>query len=276
MLYNKMLFAGLLILSSLCLQAEDDHHRANRVTNSLGMGFVEIPAGTFTMGTADLEEAVLERPDAKLGMIEDESPSHIVTITQNFYTAETEVTQGQWLQVMQTQPGPEKYWRDPQWQQLPVVSVRWVDAQRFIEKLNQQDRQYNYRLLTEAEWEYVARAGSNELRPMPVEDLNDYAWTITNSSDKQQPVATLKPNELGVYDIYGNVWEWVNDRYAPDTYSKTDHIDPQGPDTGNKRVRRGGSYHCPTHMVRPGYRAADTADTRYSVIGFRLVAEPQS
>ena len=244
-----------------------------RVINTLGMQFAEIPAGTFTMGTRDLDEAAIERPDGKLGMVKDEAPAHSVNISNAFYISATEVTQGQWLQIMQTKPGPDEYWQHAQWRQLPVVSVTWDDTQAFINKLNSQDKQYNYRLPSEAEWEYVARAGSAELRPMPSEQINDYAWTITNSSDKPQPVAGLKANPFGVYDLYGNAWEWVNDRYAPDTYQQLNRSDPVGPDTGSKRIRRGGSYHCPTHMVRPGYRAADTPDTRYSVIGFRVVAE---
>jgi len=127
---------------------------------------------------------------------------------------------------------------------------------------------------SEAEWEYAARAGREGLRPVPVEQLGDYAWYIDNSGDELHPVATRKPNPWGLYDLYGNVWEWLQDWYAPDQYAHSERINPQGPEQGDKKTRRGGSYHCPLHLVRPGYRSADKPDVRYSVVGFRLVAEP--
>ena len=243
--------------------------------NSLDMEFSYISPGKFQMGTRmdDAEDIEDEMLNPEPGVFDDESPKHTVTISQGFWMQRTEVTQAQWHQVMENKPGPQEYWLRDDWRELPVVSISWIMAQRFIEELNKTDEDFHYRLPTEAEWEYVARAGSYNVRPYPVSLLTDYAWFIKSSGDKPHPVATRKPNAWGLYDTLGNAWEWVNDWYAPDTYQKSTRVDPQGPAEGGSRVRRGGSYHCPLHQTRPGYRAANTPDTSYSVIGFRLVAE---
>ena len=122
-------------------------------------------------------------------------------------------------------------------------------------------------------WGCVARSGSNGFRPVDMESLNDHAWYIKNSNDEVQPVATRKANSFGVYDMLGNVWEWVGDWYDKDVYTQANRKDSSGPKDGWSRVRRGGSYHCPVHMIRPGYRSANKPDTRYEVVGFRVVAE---
>ncbi|MEA2080104.1 MAG: SUMF1/EgtB/PvdO family nonheme iron enzyme [Pseudomonadota bacterium] len=255
------------------------NHDAGRVdpgplVNELGMAFVEVPAGMFIMGTHDLEAAAMERPDGELAQIRDEAPPHSVRFPEPFWLGRTEVTQGQWLEVMGTRPGPESEWQRDDWRTLPVVSVTWFDVQAFIAALEKRTQGISYRLPTEAEWEYAARAGTQALRPMPVEKLPDYAWYIENSGDVAQPVATRKANIWGLHDMFGNVWEWTADWYAPDYYVNTPAVAPQGQADGNKKVRRGGSYHCQVHMVRPGYRSADDPARTYSVVGFRLIAEP--
>ena len=103
--------------------------------------------------------------------------------------------------------------------------------------------------------------------------MNDYAWHLKNSHDEAQPVAGKKPNAWGLYDMLGNAWEWVADRYDEKYYSRSSAINPQGPSSGTQRVRRGGSYHCESHLMRVNYRAANTPDTRYTVLGFRIVRE---
>jgi len=237
------------------------------------ISFVNIPAGSFTMGTIDLEEAQFEIPPGSKSSIKDEQPAHKVTIT-SFEIGKYEITQAQWLDVMGTRPGPDSHWQHVQWQQLPVVSVSWNMVQKFISELNSQTDLYRYRLPTEAEFEYILRAGSSGLRPFESEQMDDYAWTITNSGDAPQPVGQLKANAFGVHDSFGNAWEWVADWYHPKAYSRHASTNPMTTDnTSDKKVRRGGSYHCPSHLIRSAYRAADTVDTRYSVIGFRLVRE---
>lgn len=237
--------------------------------------FVSIPPGEFVMGATDEEAALFELPNGDLSLISDERPAHRVRISRGFALSRTEITQGQWYAVMRSRPGPSAHWQRPDWKRLPVVSVSWHDAQRFIAALNRQDPAAHYRLPTEAEWEHAARAGTSGLRPFPDDRLADHAWFLGNSGDVPQPVATRKPNAWGLYDTLGNAWEWVEDRYAGDAYAVMPVIDPVNVQTGDKRVRRGGSYHCAPHLVRPGYRAADAPDTRYSVLGFRVVRENQ-
>ncbi len=235
--------------------------------------FVPIPAGEFMMGNARFDEAVMELPDGDAQRITDERPVHRVRIARGFELSKTEVTQGQWLDVMHTRPGPETHWTRPGWRDLPVVGVSWDDTQAFVAALNKRERGARYRLPTEAEWEYAARAGSPDNRPFPATELSKHAWYIANSGDVPHPVGQLRANAWGLYDMLGNAWEWVADRYAPDYYTTRPAADPKGPAAGDKRVRRGGSYHCPPYWVRVNYRAADTPDTRYSVIGFRVLRE---
>jgi sulfatase modifying factor 1 len=243
------------------------------IENKTGMNFVLVPAGEFVMGLADRDEALMEVIEPKDNELMDELPAHRVVISKPFYMGRTEVTQQQWKKIMENQPGPEAFWNRKDWTSLPVVSVSWFMANRFVEELNKIDTEYKYRLPTEAEWEYVARAGSNELRPFSEDELNEQAWFIGSSGDVVHPVATRKANVFGVYDMLGNVWEWVDNWYAADAYKNAKLKNPSGPIDGFSKVRRGGSYHCPLHMTRPGYRSANKPGTRYEVVGFRVVAE---
>lgn len=262
-----------LILTLLFVTLISPAVQADSIRNALGMSFTRIPAGEFVMGTADLEAVLIDTPESDIAQIQDESPAHTVVISKPFYLGTTEVTQQQWLKMMENRPGPDALWQRENWQVLPVVSVSWWMAERFVEELNRNDAKYQYRLPTEAEWEYAARAGSTGLRPWPVDQLEDYARFINNSNDQSQPVASRKPNAFGLFDMIGNAWEWTADWYAADSYSVAPRRDPQGPGQGTKKIRRGGSYHCPLHMTRVGYRAADNPGKRYSVLGFRVVAQ---
>ena len=239
------------------------------------IAFVTIPAGNFVMGTADIDDVLFEIPPDQARHIRDEQPAHRVQLNA-FEIGKYEITQQQWLAVMATRPGPESYWLRQDWRDLPVVSVTWHDTQAFIRALNQLDSNYRYRLPTEAEWEYAARAGSNGLRPFEVDEIDQHAWSIQNSGDVPQAVGKLAANGFGLHDMFGNAWEWVQDWYEPTAYAAHKTLDPTGPATGTRKVRRGGSYHCQTHLVRSAYRAADVPTQRYSVTGFRLVREKQN
>ena len=264
----KQFLSGLILLVCFLQIANSE-----TVENTIGMKFVLIPAGEFVMGTKDLEAAAMEMSEPDVNKLRDESPAHSVVFEQPFFLGQTEITQAQWLKVMENKPGPEKNWQQKNWRDLPVVSISWFMAQRFTEELSKMDKHYHYRLPTEAEWEYAARAGGTGLRPWPLDDLEEHAWFIHNSGDEPQPVATRKPNAFGLYDMIGNVWEWTADWYAPNIYKQGKRTNPQGPKKGKARVRRGGSYHCPLHLTRVGYRSADDPGKRYSVLGFRVVAE---
>jgi formylglycine-generating enzyme required for sulfatase activity len=203
---------ALLLVITLASQVQ----AAESYTNALGMSFVKVPAGEFVMGSRDLDAVVLELPDGNEAAVRDETPAHRVVYPRGFYMGVTEVTREQWVEVMATRPGPESEWQRKDWRRLPVVSVSWFDVQAFIEALNKRDHEASYRLPTEAEWEYAARAGNQELRPVSVRQLGNYAWYIDSSGDELHPVATRAANPWGIHDLYGNVWEWLQDWYAPD------------------------------------------------------------
>ncbi len=172
--------------------------------NSIGMAFARIPAGTFLMG------------DIQGVGYGDELPVHEVTLTKDFYIGKYEVTQAQWEAVMGNNPS----WFSSCGGDCPVEWVSWEEAQAFVEALNALEGTTAYRLPTEAEWEYAARAGTTTSYAFGDDEnrLDDYAWTRDNSGRRTQPVGQKKPNLWGLYDIHGNMFEWVQDWYKSDYY----------------------------------------------------------
>ena len=276
-MYVKSLFSvGILVLPLLATAAEHEMIIHEMIINDFGMRFINVPAGEFMMGTTEDQIADIVFEDARNTEddVRDETPLHLVKITQPFFLGQTEVTQEQWYSIMKTKPGDKQFWEREDWQKLPVLGVSWIDVQKFIAALESKDKKYRYRLPTEAEWEYAARGNTTDLRPFKVEQIDEYAWYFGGSDDKPMPVARLKPNSFGLYDMFGNAWEWVNDWYTD--YPKTTQIDPKGPKTGKSKIRRGGSYHCSPRLIRSAYRAADSVETNYPVLGFRLIIEPRT
>jgi formylglycine-generating enzyme required for sulfatase activity len=220
--------------------------------NSLGMAFVLIPAGEFMMGSDDGDY--------------DEKPVHKVSISQPFYLGKYEVTQGQWQAV--TGSNPSHFTGDPN---LPVEQVSWEEVQTFVQKLNAREGVAAYRLPTEAEWEYAARARATTAYGFGnhASKLGGYAWYGENAGGKTHPVGGSKPNAWGLYDIHGNVWEWVQDWYGP--YDMDIATDPQGSSTGWYRVYRGGGWGTFAGNCRSSDRNFDTPDTRLAGLGFRLL-----
>lgn len=213
---------------------------ANTFTvNGVTFNMVTVEGGTFMMG------AMAGDSDAS----NDEKPAHSVTLT-TFRIAETEVTQALWLAVMGTNPSP---YTDNL--NCPVENVSWIDAHTFIAKLNQLTGK-NFRLPTEAEWEYAARGGKNSHGYLysGSNDIGTVAWYSSNSGNKTHAVATKLPNELGIYDMTGNVWEICQDRYASDYYSNSPWFNPTGPSTGNNISDRGGSWYNNAGKCRVTYR----------------------
>ncbi len=222
-----------------------------------GLAFVQIPAGRFTMGDQTREA---------------DAPLHEVIFPKPFLMACLEVTQAQWTAVMGSNPS---FYKDPI---RPVENVSWNDVQTFISKLNNHDPEVTYRLPTEAEWEYAARAGSSTRFCFgdDVAQLDQYAWTRRNSGKKHHPVGTLKPNKWGLYDMHGNVWEWCSDYYAKDAYLSHDATAPKGPSHGSERVYRGGSFHYAPQYSQSGWRLRFRPDYKSIFIGFRLVMEREA
>jgi len=247
-------------------------------TNSIGMVFVEIPAGTFKMGASEDERARL-----------DEKPRHDVTISRAFYMGKYEVTQEQWTAVMGSNPSKT------QKKGYPVESVSWDEIQTFIQRLNKKEGTGKYRLPTEAEWEYAARAGTETPFSFPGNGrafkayaCADYAGRTSGmrcspadtqcqaDAAKQKidtttcAVGSKKPNPWGLHDVHGSVWEWVQDRYDETYYQVSETKDPTGPKSGEDRVMRGGGWHSSTGLMRSANRGHKPSDYRNDRIGFRL------
>jgi formylglycine-generating enzyme required for sulfatase activity len=230
-------------------------------TNSIGMEFVLIPSGSFIMGAdKNFEEAA-----------DDETPQHRVTISKPFYLGAHEVTQAQWTAVMGNNPSKFKG------RSNPVEMVSWDDVQIFIRRLNQQEGHKRYRLPTEAEWEYAARAGTTGAYSFgdDADSLGRYAWYVGNSGDKTHPVGQKQSNPWGLYDMHGNVWEWVQDWYDSAYYSRSPGTDPKGPSSGSYRVVRGGSWNHHAMHCRSANRYDLTPDIRNVYFGFRLALSPE-
>ena len=211
-----------------------------------------IEGGTFNMGS-DFSEGDSYR---------DEQPLHNVTL-DDFYMGQTVVTQELWTAVMGSNPSNKKG------DNLPVENVSWEDCQSFITKLNQLTGK-EFRLPTEAEWEFAARGGkkSKGYKYSGSNTLEDVAWYADDSEGKTHPVAFKKPNELGLYDMSGNVWEWCYDWYAP--YRSNDNINPHGPYNGVNKVNRGGAWPSSAGNCRVAGRSFDTLTSQYYFLGFRL------
>jgi formylglycine-generating enzyme required for sulfatase activity len=229
-------------------------------TNSIGMEFVRIPAGSFTMGAdKNFEDAS-----------DDETPQHRVTISKPFYLGKFEVTQAQWAAVMGINPSKFRDWSNP------VDNVSWDNVQVFIERLNLKERTNKYRLPTEAEWEYAARAGTTSQYSFGdgADSLGRHAWYDGNSEMKAHPVGQKKANPWGLHDMHGNVWEWVQDWHGEDYYAKSPASDPRGPSEGSFRVLRGGSWYFDAEGLRSANRFYLSPDYRIELNGFRLAFSP--
>ncbi len=216
---------------------------------------VTVEGGTFMMGSTTGSS--------------DEQPVHSVTLS-TFKIAKYEVTQRLWKAVMGS--NPSNFTGDDD---RPVEQVSWNDVQQFITKLNQLTGN-NYRLPTEAEWEYAARGGnqSQGYTYAGSNDINAVAWYSINSGNTTHPVKIKSPNELGLYDLSGNVWEWCNDWYDSNYYNVSPSTNPPGPINGQSRVFRGGSYFHSSNDCRSTKRDGRYPNIGSGNVGFRLAIAP--
>lgn len=202
---------------------------------------------------------------------EDERPVHTVCV-DDYYIGKHEVTQKEWVAIMGENPSYEEC------DNCPVYNVNWHEVQTYLERLREKTN-VNYRLPTEAEWEYAARSGGKKEKWAGINDesqLGKYAWYRDNSEKKPHSVGTKKPNGLGLYDMTGNVWEWVWDWYDKDYYKNSPGNNPDGPETGKWRVLRGGSRIGRAEDVRMSRRNADPPESNYgNYPGFRIAFSPE-
>jgi formylglycine-generating enzyme required for sulfatase activity len=272
------------------------------MTNSIGIELVYIPAGEFMMGSTDADIKAVEA-ECKLSASNctynttDEGPVRRVAIREGFWMGKYEVTQGQWRSLMGDNPSYFKQCGD----NCPVETVSWEDAKRFIGKLNEKNDGFVYALPTEAEWEYAARAGTTGIR---YGSLDDVAWYADNAGNRRinsiqmwfgdrnwdnyiksviangnraRPVGGKAPNAWGLYDMLGNVLEWVEDIYKSDGYGglPTDGSANVTRGDRDKRVLRGGSWVSDGSYSRSASRPGGSPTVRDSGSGFRVVARPR-
>ncbi|HJV88531.1 MAG TPA: formylglycine-generating enzyme family protein [Noviherbaspirillum sp.] len=308
----------------------DDARQA--IENSLDMKFVLVPAGEFMMGSDEspqaLAKAYPQYDPHRFTLLSDEAPVHKVRITKAFYMGQYEVTVGQFRRFLQesgykpeseadgtggygfnrdydpskTKRGdafegrdPKYSWRNPGFPQgddHPVVNVTWNDAVAMAKWLSTREGKH-YRLPTEAEWEYAARAGTRTryysgddpqslvkiANTFDVDTKKDwpkwdvYALKAHDGFEFTAPVGSFAPNAFGLYDMLGNAWEWCADWHDDNYYARSPVDDPQGPESGSVRVRRGGSWHTWSFYARASFRNWNTPQTRYTLVGMRLVRE---
>lgn len=245
--------------ASLSFLVEVDYGAVLIYVDSLAFRMIPVEGGSFMMGCT--------RPKGEKHTYADELPLHKVTLG-NYYIGQTEVTQGLWVAVMGENPS--------KWvgnDSFPVEQVSWNDVQIFIARLSQITG-YRFRLPTEAEWEFAARGGNRShsyTYPGVQNQLWETCWYGGNSNGHSHPVAQLKANELGLYDMGGNVMEWCSDWM--ESYSASPQSSPQGPKSGENRIQRGGCFNSPTWGCSVWERNWYLPEYGYSYFGFRLALD---
>jgi sulfatase modifying factor 1 len=247
-----------LTFSSVSLSAEKTASFRDTIS---GIEFVFVNGGCFEMG------------DTFGDGYEDEKPEHQVCVS-SFYMGRNVVTVGQWTALMGKPPEGIIVGCG---ENCPVHNVSWKDAQDFIDKLRSKTNK-NYRLPTEAEWEFAAKSGGREEKWAGIgsEDITEISTAYGNKRKPRIPnVGQNKPNGLGLNDMSGTIWQWVQDWYDKNYYTKSPKDNPPGPETGQDRVRRGGSWTNSPQYTRTTIRLASSPDTRGDTTGFRIVLPAQ-
>lgn len=255
-IFAMMFLLSFAVLAGCAASLPQQTMKLDAATAPKALEFVFVKGGCYMMGDA-------------LGVgNDDERPVHEVCVS-DFYLGKYEVTQSQWSEVMGDNPssfkdcGPD----------CPVSTVSWIMAQDYIRKLNAKSGK-QYRLPTEAEWEYAARSGDRKERWAGTDDevkLDEYAWHVNNSDLKTHKAGLKAANGIGLYDMSGNVAEWCLDRYGETYYAVSPKDDPKGPQEGAMQVLRGGSFYDSETLVRVTERITDMPDMLDSGYGFRLL-----
>jgi formylglycine-generating enzyme required for sulfatase activity len=267
----RVVFVGMVSIAVTCLLVVPSSAQTGALKNAIGMEFVKISAGEFMMGCSTGDNSCKN----------EEKPLHQVRITKAFEMGRYEVTQAQWKAVM------NKNESDFVGDTLPVENVTRAEAIDFANRLSMRNDGYKYRLPTEAEWEYAARAGTTSVTYGPLDDI---AWYGKNSDDETHPVGGKKPNAWGLYDMLGNVREWTADTFQANFYATSPVDDPTGPQANYGErgqpgyaggagvalpVIRGGAWPQPADLLRVSDRYHYFGPTlRLNNLGFRLVRQP--
>jgi formylglycine-generating enzyme required for sulfatase activity len=322
----------MLLMVSSARSTEPASTLPKQIENASGMKFVLIPAGEFMMGSEESADSFAQsfpQYDRKRFLdLGDEAPVHKVRITRAFYLAQHEVTVAQFRRFLEASGykpeseadgtggygynpdydpaksmrgdafegrNPKYSWRNPGFQQgddHPVVNITWNDAVAMCKWLSEKEGK-TYRLPSEAEWEYAARAGTRTryhtgddpqslLKAANIFDADakknwekwaSYALAGRDGFAFTSPVGSFLPNAFGLYDVHGNAWEWTADWHDDRYFSHSPVDDPKGPAAGSVRVRRGGSWHTWAFYARSSYRNWNAPDTRYTLVGMRLLRE---
>jgi sulfatase modifying factor 1 len=261
----KRTFKTMFIVAIITIMGATAGQTADGVPNFIdtvtGNEFIFVKGGCFQMGDTFGDGFGWEKP------------VHEVCV-EDFYMAKYEVTQGQWTKVMGSNPSYYSGMFNNCGDDCPVEQVSWNEIQKFLSKLNSQTGK-NYRLPTEAQWEYAARSGGKPEKWAGTSDealLGDYAWYSGNAGGKTHPVGKKKPNGLGLYDMSGNVFEWCSDWYGEWYYNEIPRDNPIGPGRGDYRVLRGGAWGSGQKNIRTALRIGFVPGNKNSFYGFRLSA----
>lgn len=257
-----VLSISVILLSGCVADDNTNHDLEHEISNSIGMDFVLIPAGQFYMGSDSTP------------IVAFDDPLHEVNIGNDFYMGKYEVTQIQWETVMGTNPS---YFKGDK---LPVEQVSWNDAREFIRRLNKLENTDKYRLPTEAEWEYACKAGNNTDFSFTNEatDLDEYGWSDSYgwcaiNANMTNPVGEKKANAWGLYDMHGNVWEWVQDSWHSNYENAPTDGTAWEEENSSDRVGKGGSWMDGPNYCKSAFRGSLDANSTSYVLGFRIVKE---
>jgi sulfatase modifying factor 1 len=251
--YNILAFWSFALSCNLCAQ----DNTFTETVNGVSFTMVQVHGGTFTMGCTRDQTGHCE---------DDERPAHEVTLS-DYRIGETEVTRALWWALMGAIP-----WQESTCPACPIDNVTWIEVQRFIQELNAKTGK-SYRLPTEAEWEFAARGGlkAKDNRYSGSSSVHKVAWMSENAEGSSHSVKDKKPNELGLYDMSGNVWEWCSDWYG--VYPSNSQTDPSGPTNGSRRVARGGGWGGDRDVCRVTCRGGGFPDGGGNNLGFRLASQ---